>query len=272
MTLYKPASVAGSSSQVSPSTAGIANWINAPAGNSPYPGGFDAWSRRNTPNADKKGASGYFSRTDGSQIAVWITEITADFSVSGESGQSRMLREFFPRSFNDVTLNIKGNVASTQEFNRLALFVRETQWLALNPGSKADPTMTFVLNGTSSTNKGFPYTGRNVKGPHRPWQVTGYIQSMQAGAVAHQIAPEFNLGFIVATSVLSGNTGLWSDVAAPTPVLKNILEMLPSNVRNKRTSGFVASPGQKSVGKAVSQAENWAEAAAAAALKALSGF
>lgn len=179
----------------------------------PFDKGYDATSHANAPTAEDGGASGFLLRPSGAQIDLWITEVAADFSLSGEQGQSRMLREFFPHSFNDVTLKVTGNVASTQEYNRLAMFVREHHWSALqniNSGSSADQTITFVLYNTYSGGRTWP-TSSTTKGPHRPWSVTGYIKSVAAGAVRWEVAPAFTLEFIVTTSVLSGNTGIWSD-------------------------------------------------------------
>lgn len=210
----------------------------------PYNKGYDARSRANAPKAEQNGASGQFRRPDGKTIALWITDITADFSLSGTQGQSRMLREFFPHSFNDVTLQITGNVASTQEYNRLALFVREHQWGALqeiNGGGKATQTIDFHLYNTYAGGR-TPGRGRTIKGPHRPWSVSGYISSIGAGAVRHEIAPEFSINFIVATSQLSGNTGIWSDSLASGSSLKTFLQIIGTSKQAKTGRGFVQDP------------------------------
>lgn len=215
----------------------------------PYNQGYDTtvWGN-NAPTADQGGSSGYFTATwsEGRAkptqylINMWITDLTADFTLSGTTGQSRMQREFFPRSFNDVTLTITGNCANSQEYNRLALFVRESQWRALsalNSGSATvHPMVNFVLNSNA------PITGRSVKGQHRPWSVSGYIQNMAAGAVALDIAPEFTIQFIVATSSMHGNTGLWQDSLAKVKPLANMLTLLGAQPGHTAGSGYVRDP------------------------------
>lgn len=210
----------------------------------PYGQGYDAKSRANAPTAEQKGASGQFKRPDGQTIALWLTDITADFTLSGTQAQSRMLREFFPHSFNDITLQLTGNVASTQEYNRLALFVREHHWDALraiNSGGTATQTIDFHLYSTYAGGR-TPYSGRTVKGPHRPWAVSGYISSIAAGAVRHEIGPQFSIAFIVATSQLSGNTGIWSDTLASGSSLKTFLQLVGTSKKVKASSGFVQDP------------------------------
>lgn len=217
--------------------------------NVPYNRGYDTtvWGG-NAPTADQGGSSGYFSATwaDGTgkptqrQINLWITDLQADFSVSGDQAQSRMLREFFPRSFNDVTLTIIGNCANSQEFNRLALFVREAQWRALhalNTGAaNVNPMVTFVLHSN------FPYSTNRTKGQHRPWNVSGYVQSMEAGAIAQNVAPEFAIQFIVAESSLHGNTGLWADSLDKIAPLTNMLNLLGAQAGHTAGKGYVRDP------------------------------
>lgn len=209
----------------------------------PYDKGYDARSRAKTPAAEALQPSGYLLHVASQfQVDLWITEISADFSLSGQTGQSRMLREFFPRSFNDVTLNIVGNVASTQEFNRLAAFVRQMQWQALqaiNAGSSASQTLTFGLFDNTPDFK----AARTVKGSHRPWLVNGYVQKIAAGAVTQEVAPQFQLNFVVAESTFNANTGLWSDVAAPAQSLQTMLALVNTARKQGTVSGgFIRDP------------------------------
>lgn len=234
----------------------------------PYDRGWDAWSRRNAPVAEPDTASGYFiSHILDHSIDLWLTDITADFVVNGETAQSRMLREHFQRSFADVTLTLVGNVASTQEYNRLASFVRESHWRYLNgvgdnsPTAVHEPAITFGLHdqlpaGWDAQTRTAEQTqldvsggidaqtSRGVKGRHRPWQVSGFIRSIQAGAVRHEVAPEFTIEFMVATSKLTPGTGIWSEREAHTPHLKTFLDLLnvAENIAQATGSGFIKDP------------------------------
>lgn len=220
-----------------------------------YNRGYDYWSNRNAPTpeqtdtdttAKKNTSSGYFKATlTDFQINVWVTEITAEFSLSGSVGQSRMLREFFPRSFNDITVRISGNVASSYEYNRLALFFREHQWNALNTigqQQNADPTVTFHLD--DNTPSGFANAQRGTKGAHKEWEITGYVKSMAAGATAHEVAPAFVIDFIVVASTFGGGLGLWEDDAIKLPAFKDFLLLV--NIAEKAAratgAGFISNP------------------------------
>lgn len=239
----------------------------------PYDKGYDAHSQRNYPSAEKHNPSGYFRRADGATIALWVTEMTADFTLSGQTGQSRMQREFYPRSFNDVTLRIQGNVASTQEYNRLALFVREHQWRALNyinqGGTGVDQTITFGLyDNTPSIIK----NGRRaIKGHHQPWQIQGYISTIAAGAVAHNVAPAFSIDYVVCDTASNGNMAIWSEILEAPSALSSFIGFVNRDITNQQIfGGFVPTPtvpkpasqSNRSVGKAVKQGvknqnKNW---------------
>lgn len=228
-----------------PGTASI------PYGQTPFTAGWDANSRRNSKVADDRPAtaSGYFLRPNGALINLWITDIQASFAVSGQAAQSRMLRQFYPRSFSSVTLSITGNVPNTQEYNRLALFVREHQYLALqglNGGSTIDQTIVFALN--DQTPSSWPANPHNVKGAHVPWHLRGYVKSMAAGAVRHEVAPEFTVDFLVAASTFQpGAKGLWGEQLASPASLSNFLRLVNVASKQDRVPGglFVKDPLQK---------------------------
>lgn len=214
----------------------------------PYTQGYDARSRRNGPAADDNPAqaSGYFLRPNGAMVDLWISEVAADFSLTGQVGQSRMTRTFFPRSFNTVTLTITGNVASTQEYNRLALFIREHHYNALqyiNDGGTANQTIVFGLY--DRTPKSWANNATNVKGNHLPWIVNGYVKTVDAGAVALEVAPAFSIEFVVTTSTfVAGNTGLWQDTTLTEAALPSFIDLINVATKSDRASGsgFVTNP------------------------------
>lgn len=192
--------------------------------------GYDNTSQATYPSAADFGASGYLLRSDGAFYHLWISDITCDFGVAGTTGQSRMVREWFPKSFNDVTLHITGNVASNSQYMQLAAYIREHQWLALaniNTGHTADQRLEFGLYNSYGGVGGWPggnvpatpvmragsYGGMqaaNSKGAHLPWIIKGYVMSIATGAKAGEVAPPFEIDVVVTDSA---GTGIWNDTS-----------------------------------------------------------
>lgn len=218
---------------------------------------------------------------------LWVYEVQASFGLSGSTGQSQMLREFFPHNINDVTLTVTGQCANTTQYNKLAQFVRTQQWLALKNISNGTPSTALVALQLNSTYDGktapsVPKTP-TYKGPHRPWLVTGYITSIAAGATAHEVAPEFTFGFEVVTA--NDQSGIWSDETVQASQLKGLLNLLgvqlgmnapanstPPYVQDPvmvSTPAAPTKPSNKGLGHA-KQNSNWATAAAGAQFGTLS--
>ena len=233
----------------------------------PYNQGYDAQSQRNFNNAEQVAPSGWFIRPNRTFVALWITDITADFSLSGQTGQSRMQRQFYPRSFNDVALHITGQTSNVYEYNRLALFVRGHQWEALdaiNQGSSnVDQTVTFILNDNTPSHWRNP-RGR-VKGRHQNWQVQGYIKTIAAGAVAHNVAPQFEMDFIVVDTSSHGNTAIWQETLTSASTLNTFVDMVNLDAfYHKDFTGYVPLPQaappsktQTTAAQGLQQAETW---------------
>jgi hypothetical protein len=153
-------------------------------------------------------------------LNLWVEEADIDFSMSGTTGQSRYRREFYPHSFNEPTLVLKGRMPNQREYNKLAAFVRESHSEALNAnvnyseksaGKKAYPTVSLIMRPHAPENR-FP---RTQKGGHRGMQLEGYIKSIAAGAQKFEFAPAFEIQFIVASSAVSSGIGIYQDDLDP---------------------------------------------------------
>lgn len=147
-------------------------------------------------------------------LNLWVDSAGIDFSLSGNTGQSRYKREFYPHSFNEPTLVMRGRMPNQREYNKLAAFVRESHSEALNVnrnyneksgGTKPYPTVTLIMK-SNVQQKGQP---RNQKGGHMGMKLEGYIKSIAAGNQKFDFAPEFEIQFIVAAS--DGTVGIYED-------------------------------------------------------------
>jgi len=183
----------------------------------------------NTPNsrADKSSTyNGVLMDYYGKTIKLWITDVSADFSLSGTTGQSRYRRQFYPKAFNQPSLSIVGRTANQAEYNRLAAFFRETHSAALTDDkslyerqsgkskkivSKSSTSPQLVKFLIRRSGKNFINPKRNLKGSHQDMLLEGYVTSIAAGATKFNFAPEFQFNFIVAQSYDTAKIGIWSD-------------------------------------------------------------
>jgi hypothetical protein len=163
----------------------------------------------------------------GSYIKMWVTDFEMSFSVNGTVGQSRYRRQFFPKSFNQPTINVKGVMPNQKEYNRLASFIRECHFEALTGNqdlynlkdqqsgraargsSQSIQTVTLLIKNAGPAGESKPL--RNVKGRHRAMQLDGYIKNIAAGARKFEFAPEFTFEFIPASSKMTGSVGIYED-------------------------------------------------------------
>lgn len=84
------------------------------------------------PTADpaSNNANGLLTDQLGRRIYFWIENVEANVTMNGSTGQSRSVRQFFPRNMIQPTFTIQGRMPDSFKFNKLAGFVRESQWLA----------------------------------------------------------------------------------------------------------------------------------------------
>lgn len=165
----------------------------------------------------------------GWQVAMWIWEVEASFRLNGETVQSNQKQQFFPRNMVQPTITLRGTVPNNYQYNRLALFVRDSHYFALNANYIArmealagkNLSVSHSVSGTANPltsleiRRGTAPTGRNVKGPNGGMQLQGLIKSFKAGATRHEYAKDFEMEFVIAASTKNGEVGIYSDVLAP---------------------------------------------------------
>ncbi len=198
----------------------------------------------------KLGANARFVNIRGEAIEFWIEEMTANFGMTGTTGQSHKLRQFFPHNIVQPSITVTGIAPNSYQYNRLAAFIRvaqhdgllgqELRTLGIPLRNVIDstgqtvliPTVQLIIrNGSGAANgKGggnFPYDGvrknlKGVKGTHQAWKLEGYIKTMQAGASGPKggdsyYAPAFQFEFLISESQGpsggNSNIGIWNDVS-----------------------------------------------------------
>lgn len=171
----------------------------------------------------------------GSTVKLWISEINMDFSMSGSTGQSRYRRQYYPKSFNQPSILVRGQMPNQFEYNRLATFVRECHFESLTGNrflyaKKANQSRAAAKASSASLNtiklliKDAGSVGkirRNLKGGHKGLVFEGYIKNIAAGAVKFNFAPEFEFEFVNASSYLNGAVGIYEDTLVSGSQLMN---------------------------------------------------
>lgn len=228
------------------------------------------------PNVDpkEKDANGRMTNQYGETIDFYVEEIEASFEMTGTTAQSRNVRQFMPHNIVQPVIMVTGRAPNNFQYNRLASFVRASQYAAINLGEATLETITgrsnpkvetvtlLVKNGKEpgvfNGKVGSGNTGRHVKGIHVPWEVQGYIKKIQAGGERFNYAPKFQFEFSVAESNFKQGTinmGMWEDVLVQGQELKPWLDWI-----NKKGE-FVTVENEKSGGvtKKEKKANNEAE-------------
>lgn len=206
--------------------------------------------------ADKQ-PNGRMVNVKGEKIDFYIEEIETGFEMAGTTAQSHRKRQFFPHNMVQPAITIRGRANNSFQYNRLASFVRVSQYQSLDTqqlrkegvplrtldtkvGTQIVPTLRLIIRNGSGRNalKGgrYPFGGKNVKGRHQGWILEGYVRNIAAGAKRHDPAPAFEFQFMVAESQQNGqNIGIWSDTAVAGNAIKPWIEVFKS--RGKK--GFV---------------------------------
>ena len=181
---------------------------------------------------------------------LWVEEIGIDFSMSGSYGQSRYRNQFFPKSFNQPTLNVKGRAPNQYQYNLFANFIREAHYEALKysstpsapgrtygAGNHPLPTVRVALKDAGKIS---PKNQSNVKGGHRGLIFEGYLQSVAAGAVRHEFIPSFEFNVVLASSVMTGNIGIYEDTLSTGSAIYDWMTLFKNNQFSGKGYGAVS--------------------------------
>ena len=201
----------------------INNPIDQPTGTGRFP---DVKSPNKSPEMGDNW-NGALVSPFGQRVALWVDDINMNFQMTGTTGQSRYRRQFYPKSFNQASIIVHGQMPNEFEYNRLAAFVRECHYESLTgnqflykkkrgfPGgvtrnaSASLQTIKFMLRRSPRQMGREGQIRKNVKGAHSQLIFEGYIKTISAGAMKFNYAPEFE--FVIAASYLTGKTGIYND-------------------------------------------------------------
>jgi hypothetical protein len=197
----------------------------------PYKSGQGVTTPNIEPGIGRHATTGNAALTlpTGELLWLWVNEVEVGFELGGTTAQSRRQRQFFPHNFSQVKMTVRGTAPNNYQYNRIASFVRMSQYWALyaedfaklqqNQGQSisnlhyADGTALqatqLILRGNTEGNV-IP-NGKTIKGPNRPWKVWGYIKNIKAGASRFEYATDFEFEFEITESHNGGKLGIFDD-------------------------------------------------------------
>lgn len=137
----------------------------------------------------QKDANAYFENGNGERVFMWVSDVEAQFAMTGSTAQSRAYRRFYPHNFAQPTCTISGQCPNQYEMGRLAEFIRDSQLLQLED----NPLLKFRLF-TQGKDTARPLQ----KGKHRRISISGYVLNVPRTAERWVNAPEYRLEFAIA--------------------------------------------------------------------------
>lgn len=151
-------------------------------------------------------ASGYFQNKNGETLSLWLTRASIDFKIGGSYGQSKRLRQWFPRNLVQPVWSIQGICPNSFQLQRLGEYIRQSQLEVLNPQSlSATEYLRLFI---------YPGNLQAGKGPHNEVNMFGYVHNFKRGAERFKNAPAYEFEFMVLYSY--GNNNIFNtDNASP---------------------------------------------------------
>jgi len=160
-------------------------------------------------------------------VLLWVYELTSDFAMAGNTGQSYRTRSYFPHNFVQPSFSIKCQFANQKAYSKTIEMIRHTQ-------TNFDSSVKITVVNNS------PKRGRGVKGAHRGNAAEGYIKSVKRLHERYVYSPELQIDFVIEKHLSPPG---WSDNDIDTKI-----KVLPTwkDVIESRKSGFLADPSAPS--------------------------
>jgi len=173
----------------------------------------------------------YLEDSTGKRRYMWVHNIQMSFQVAGSYAQSAKFRAWYPRNFQQPTVQISGQTANQEQYAGLVEFIRDSQRKALdtpvNPFTMDDPIFTTALV--------IPRAGPGHPGHvHQGHALRGFINNIERTAERWVNAPEFQFTF----TVVSATAGLFHTATADGSGHMQIMtKYMGEQVRNKIRKG-----------------------------------
>lgn len=173
------------------------------------PPNFKAFGRgwyNRLPNivADESNASGKLTLqgTKGaiSSVYLFVTDIELGWTVSGDYGQSKGYRTFYPKNLHQTPVQITGVVANQYEYDRLVEFVSKHHRNVIQDATYVCNFKLFPFRILLNPESGKPPIYRWVV---RPMNFDGVVMAMDAGHERFKNAPTWSIQFMVTYDYLS---------------------------------------------------------------------
>lgn len=144
------------------------------------------------------------------QWPLFVSDITIDISLSGQMGQSRTTRDFYPHNFVMPTFTIQGQALDQEDYGTMCDFMHYVQqdsiandgallqlWIkgaGYEGGRSSGPKVivkSAIIGNQTRTNQ-------IIRGPHNPIQCQGYVNAMPRAHQSGVVSPTYTFSFMVA--------------------------------------------------------------------------
>lgn len=143
----------------------------------------------------------YLETPDGEQHFCFIHEVDADFQISGSYAQSARKRDWYPRSFSQVSVSFTGQASSQAEYHNLTEFIRRAQRHSLDwknattrQASTTKLGMPLPRNAPARFNR---RTGKRESMGYSSHLLFGHIGRIERISERYVVAPEYRFDFLV---------------------------------------------------------------------------
>lgn len=185
--------------------------------------GYDVRAAQNHPNireAAYSRANGHLAYVNSNNDIEWwplfINDISQDLSISGQTAQSRLTRDFYARSFVQPSFVVEGQSLDQLDYGYLTEYVHHVQYDAMsNTGS---PLVQLWVAGrgiqsTQSSNRGVSLNSKTIspnqqfwpnqslRGPHSEYLCQGYINAIVRKHSKGVYAPTYTFNFVVSALI-----------------------------------------------------------------------
>lgn len=205
---------------------------------------------------DQPGANGYLLNTSrGIAIPLWISDITVDFELAGNTAQSVFKRDFYPHNFVQPIFALKGQTFNQAQAGYMAEFIREGQLDCVSERGGGDynsrgllrvivPGAGYIPYRTKIQDKPKPIY-RRFNRSQRGWRdhldIVGYIQQAKRSHQRFEVATEWGWNFVVARML----AGPFTEDAIQSQLLKDVPDWADILRGQQANKTFITDPDDK---------------------------
>lgn len=128
---------------------------------------------------------------------LWIDQFQPDFGITGMDAQSKYKADFYPRFLTAPRFSIRTQCFNQEQYNRIVKFIRTGMIRHLATDITGKSLFELRIDDRRALNK----YRRTTKGGYTGWALTGYIESVEAGAERFVNSPTLEFTFVLVNAL-----------------------------------------------------------------------